>query len=122
MKIRIDYKSNNNIVYSCKYHIVWCAKYRKSLLMEPVETKLKEILYQAAKEFRSQIIELEVMPDHVHILPEIDPQFGVNRLIKYMKGRSSKLLRDEFHELRKLPSLWTNSFHIHCWRRTVTNC
>lgn len=59
---------------------------RKPLLTGPVETKLKEILYQVAKEFRSQIIELEVMPDHAHILTEIDPQFGVNRLIKYMKG------------------------------------
>lgn len=112
MKIRIDYKSNNNIVYSCKYHIVWCSKYRKPLLTGPVETKLKEILYQVAEEFRSQIIELEVMPDHVHILIEIDPQFGVNRLIKYMKGRSSKFLRNEFHELRKLPSHWTNSCFI----------
>ena len=91
---------------------MWCSKYRKPLLTGPVELKLKDILYQVAKECHSQIIELEVMPDHVHILTEVDPQFGVCKLIKYLKGRSSRLLRGLFHELRTVPSLWTNSCFI----------
>ena len=111
----MGYKSNNNIVYSCKYHIVWCSKCRKPLLLGPIAIMLKDMLYQVAKEYGSQIIELKVMPDHVHLLAQVNPQFGVSRLVKYMKGRSSKLLRDSFQKLRELPSLWTNS----CFMSTV---
>ncbi|MCA1788180.1 MAG: IS200/IS605 family transposase, partial [Desulfobacteraceae bacterium] len=61
----------------------------------------------------AEIIELEIMPDHVHLLIEVDPQFGIHRLIKKMKGVSSRLLRKEFSVLRtRLPSLWTNSYFV----------
>lgn len=70
------------------------------------------MISKVALEKRACIIELEVMPDHVHILAEIDPQYGANKLIKILKGRSSKLLRDVFPELRNMPSLWTNSYFI----------
>ncbi len=105
-------KNNRNVVFSCKYHIVWCTKYRKMLLCEPIDSFLKEILYDVAQEFCCEIIELEVMPDHVHILAEVDPQFGVNRLIKLMKGRSSRLIRKKFPETRAIRSLWTNSYYV----------
>lgn len=53
------------------------------------------------------------MPDHVHVLVEIDPQFGIVKLVRYMKGRSSRLLRMEFSWLKsRLPTLWTNSYFV----------
>jgi len=108
-----SYKSNNNIVYSCKYHIVWCPKYRRKVLIGDVETRLKELLIEACANMNVDIIEMELMPDHVHILIEVDPQFGVHKAIKNMKGRTSKILRDEFPHLKtKLPTLWTNSYFI----------
>jgi len=110
--MKLNYKINNNIIYSCKYHIVWCTKYRKSLLSSPIDQSLKEILLQVARDRRSDLIELEVMPDHVHILIEIDPQYGVSLVIKKMKGRSSKVLRENYSELRRLPALWTNSYFV----------
>ncbi len=59
------------------------------------------------------VIEMEVMPDHVHLLLEIDPQLGAHRVIKAIKGRSSRLLRTEFSSVKsRLPSLWTNSYFI----------
>jgi putative transposase len=109
----IKYKSNKNIVYSCKYHVVWCPKYRRKVLIEGVDIRLKEILSEVATEFKSELIELEVMPDHVHLLVECDPQFGIAKLIRYMKGRSSRYLRQEFPWLKsRLPTLWTNSYFI----------
>lgn len=109
----IKYKSNKNIVYSCKYHIVWCPKYRRKVLVEGVDIRLKEILSEVATEFKSELIEMEVMPDHVHLLVECDPQFGIAKLIRYMKGRSSRYLRQEFPWLKsRLPTLWTNSYFI----------
>jgi len=78
-----------------------------------VDVRLKEILHQAAEELGAVIIELEIMPDHVHLLCETDPQFGIHRLVKRLKGRSSRLLRQEFPGLKsRLPTLWTNSYFV----------
>ncbi len=105
------FKSNNNVVYSCKYHIVFCPKYRRKVLTDEVAERLKDILHQVCEERQSEILELEVMPDHVHLLVECDPQFGIHKLVKLCKGRSSFLLRKEFPHLKKrLPSLWTNAY------------
>lgn len=109
----MKYKSNNNIVYSCKYHVVWCPKYRRKVLIEDVAIRLKELIQSVCEETHSEIIEMEIMPDHVHLLVEVDPQFGVHKLIKTVKGRTSFLLRKEFkHLTSKLPTLWTNSYFV----------
>lgn len=109
----IKYKSNLNVVYSCKYHVIWCPKYRRSVLVKGVDVRLKEIIQAVATDCRSEILELEVMPDHVHLLVEVDPQFGIHRLIKLMKGKSSKLIREEFKWIKsRLPTLWTNSYFV----------
>ena len=109
----MDYKSNNNVVYSCKYHVVWCPKYRRSVLVKPVDAKLKAIIRATAAARRCEVIELEVMPDHVHLLIEVDPQYGIHRLIREIKGRSSHALRKEFPSLStRLPTLWTNSYFV----------
>jgi putative transposase len=109
----IKYKSNLNVVYSCKYHVIWCPKYRRSVLVKGADVRLKEIIQQVANECTSEVLELEVMPDHVHLLVEVDPQFGIHRLVKLMKGRSSKLLRAEFRWIKsRLPTLWTNSYFV----------
>ena len=109
----VKFKSNNNITYSCKYYVVWCPKYRRKVLIEGVDIRLKEILQEVCTEFKAELIEMEVMPDHVHLLVECDPQFGIAKLIRYMKGRSSRLLRQEFDWLKsRLPTLWTNSYFV----------
>ncbi|MFM8322339.1 MAG: IS200/IS605 family transposase [Chloroflexota bacterium] len=107
------YKSNRNVVFSCKYHIVCCPKYRRKVLINGVDVRLKEIILDAAIEKQVDVIELEVMPDHVHLLCEIDPQYGVHHFVKLIKGRSSHLLRQEYSMLRtRLPTLWTNSYIV----------
>jgi len=113
MRTDVPFRSNRNVVYSCKYHVVWCPKYRRPVLVDGVDVRLKEILHQAAEELGAVIIELEIMPDHVHLLCETDPQFGIHRLVKRLKGRSSRLLRQEFPGLKsRLPTLWTNSYFV----------
>lgn len=109
----MKYKSNRNITYSCKYHVVWCPKYRRSVLIDGVDVRLKELLVEKCAEHQSEIIELEVMPDHVHLLVEVDPQYGIHRLVKQIKGYSSRILRQEFPWLRsRIPTLWTNSYFV----------
>ena len=109
----MDYKSNNNVVYSCKYHVVWCPKYRRKVLVGDVETRLKELIETACSEKQVDIIQMEIMPDHVHLILEVDPQFGIHRAVKHIKGVSSFYLRSEFsHLTSKLPTLWTNSYFV----------
>jgi putative transposase len=107
------FKSNNNILYSCKYHVIWCPKYRRKVLIHGVDVRLKEIIQAVCDEYQAELIELEVMPEHVHLLVDCDPQFGIAKLIRYIKGRSSRLLRQEFPWLKsRLPTLWTNSYFV----------
>jgi REP-associated tyrosine transposase len=104
-------RSNNNVVYICRYHVVFCPKYRRKVLTSPIDERLKTILIEQIERWGQELIELEVMPDHVHLLVGCDPQFGIHRLIKLLKGYSSHQLRSEFPALkRRLPSLWTNSY------------
>ena len=107
----ITYKSNRNVVYSCKYHIVWCPKYRRKVLVDGVDVRLKELILSSAEEIQAEIIEMKIMPDHVHILVEVDPQFGIHRAVKHIKGRTSRILRQEYPWLKsRIPTLWTNSY------------
>lgn len=109
----MSYKSNNNVYYSCKCHIVWCSKYRRKVLVGAIEIRLKELIIEACEKHSIEIIEMEIMPDHIHLLLEVDPQYGIHRSVKSIKGFTSKVLRSEFPTLRsRLPSLWTNSYFV----------
>jgi putative transposase len=109
----MKYKSNNNVVHSCKYHVVWCPKYRRKVLIGAVEVRLKDLIQEVCSEIQAEIIEMEIFPDHVHLLMEVDPQFGVHKAVKLIKGRTSRYLRREFRELTtRLPTLWTNSYFV----------
>ncbi len=106
-------RSNANITFQCAFHVVWCPKYRRRVLGGRIEARLKEIIREVVAEKGAWLVELEVMPDHVHLLVEVDPQFGVHRLVKAIKGRSSRVLREEFPALKsRLPTLWTNSYFV----------
>jgi putative transposase len=108
-----DLRSNLNVVYICRYHVVFCPKYRRKVLTPPIDERLKVILAEQIERWGQELIEMEVMPDHVHLLVGCAPQFGIHRLVKLLKGYSSHALRQEFPVLkRRLPSLWTNSYFV----------
>lgn len=110
---KIQYKSNNNVVYSCKYHIVWTPKYRRPVLQNGIDERLKSIIQDLCKELECELLAIEILPDHVHVLAEVDPQFGVHRFVKTIKGKSSHILRNEFPALKsRLPTLWSNSYFV----------
>ena len=95
----LRYKSNRDVHYSCKYHVVWCPKYRRKVLSE-------QIVIEVCQECQAEILSMEIKPEHIHLLVECDPQFGIHRLVRLIKGRSSLLLK------QKLPTLWTNSYFV----------
>ena len=109
----VTLRSNSNVVFQCAFHVVWCPKYRRRVLGGRIEDRLKELVRDVVEEKGAWLVALEVMPDHVHLLVEVDPQFGVHKLVKAIKGRTSRVLREEFPSLRsRLPTLWTNSYFV----------
>ncbi|GCF09754.1 IS200/IS605 family transposase [Dictyobacter arantiisoli] len=106
-------RSNSNITSNCHYHVVWCPKYRRKVLTSPIDERLKVLIHECVEKWGQEFVEVEVMPAHIHLLVGCDPQFGIHRLVKFVKGATAHQLRAEFPELKKkLPSLWTNSYYI----------
>ena len=91
-------------VYSLQYHLVWCTKYRKQVLVGDIETEFKRQLQLVMDELPGTIMEMEVMPDHVHLLVNCSPQFFIPDAIKRLKGQTAKKLFELFPDIKK--SLW----------------
>jgi putative transposase len=106
------YAKNNGAVFTLKFHLVWCPKYRRPVLVGPVEKRLVALLREIAGELEATVHALEVMPDHVHLFLESDPTRSVAELVNRFKGRTSHDLRAEFPSLRsRLPTLWSRSYY-----------
>ena len=73
-------------VYSLQYHLVWCTKYRKQVLKNGLDTECKKMLYELAEEYRFQILAMEVMPDHIHLLLDCKPQFFISDMTRIKTG------------------------------------
>lgn len=102
----MEYKSNNNVVYSCKYHVVWCPKYRYSVLINEADERLKELIKEICEHLNAEIIEMEIMLDHVHLFMEVDPQYGIHKADKQIKDYSSRrVLREEIPWLKSMLKL-----------------
>ena len=108
----MEYKHSRNQVYLINYHLVWCPKRRKPVLVGRVKKRLEQILKEVAKEKNVEVLALEVRPDHLHLFVSAYPQLEVHKLVKAFKDRSSHYLRREFPHLLKLPSLWTNAYFV----------
>jgi putative transposase len=108
----MEYKSNSKQVYLINYHLIWCPKRRKKVLVGVVKDRLEAILRQVADEKKVDILALEIMPDHLHLFVSTYPQLEIHKLVKAFKGRSSNKLRKEFPELKKIPCMWTRSYFV----------
>lgn len=105
-----EYKSSRNCVYSCQYHVIFSPKYRRDILKDGVDTKVKEYFDHVSKKWGFEIIEMEIMPDHVHLLVDVNPDFGIKTVIAKLKGYSAKKMKEDFPHLKsRIPCIWTNS-------------
>lgn len=109
----MDYKRNAHYVYACRYHIIFCPKYRRSVLVDGIDQRLKELIMEYADKFNFDILEMEVMPDHVHLLLDCPIDLAPVEIVKSIKQRSAYTLKREFPQLKsRLPCLWTRSAFI----------
>ena len=107
------YNSDGDFIFSCQYHVIFCPKYRRKVLSEPIANKLKKLVLEKQQEYKYTVLEQEVMIDHVHLLLDVNPKNGIYTIVSKIKGYTSHVLRNGFPELKsKLPTLWTNARFI----------
>lgn len=108
----MDYQHEHHSVHLVVYHVIWCPKRRRKILNGPIHDRLAAIIHEVAEERNWHIIRLAIQPDHVHLFLRANPYTLPTDIPRLMKGRSSRLLREEFPALKKMPSLWTRSYFI----------
>ena len=102
------YQQDHSIIFNCQYHVVFCPKYRRKVLTDGIDLRLKELILEKQDDYGYKIIDLEVMPDHVHLLIDVDPRMGIVKIVRQIKGYTAHVLRKEFPFLKsRLPGLWT---------------
>jgi len=103
---------SNTCVYNVAYHLIWCPKYRRKVLVGKVEKDLRRLLKLKAKEVDARIENLDVLPDHVHVFIKTKPTASPHWIVQQLKGYTSRILREKHPSLKsRLPSLWTRSYY-----------
>lgn len=109
----VRWKTDESCVYNVSYHLIWCPKYRRKVLVDGIDSRLKELLLEKSRENGWVIEKMEVMPDHVHLFIRVGPADAPAHVVYQLKGFTSHELRKEFPELKsKLPTLWTRSYYV----------
>lgn len=107
----MEYQTTAHAVHLLVYHFLWCPKYRRPVLTGAVAERLCQVISEVAVEHDWTIVELAIQPDHLHIFLRCRPTDVPHLVVRSLKGRTSRLLRQEFASLRsRLPSLWTRSY------------
>jgi putative transposase len=105
-----DYKHKETCVFLCNYHLIWCPKRRRRILGGSIKERLEEIIRETAPLIDCEVLALEIMVDHLHLFVSATPQWAPNQIVARLKGKSARLLRQEFPYLLRMPSLWTCSY------------
>ncbi len=106
----MEYIRDEHRVHLIVYHLIWCPKRRKKVLIGNIEKECKQIIQDKCKEKGWIILELAIQPDHIHLFVRSYPTTPASEIVKECKGSSAKILREKYPELLKLPSLWTSSY------------
>ena len=110
LKMKGKYRHKTTSITLINYHFVWIPKRRKKVLVGDVAKRLEELLYEKTKELDCDIIALEIMEDHAHLFLCCPPTLAPDQIMFRLKGYTSRVLRQEFPHLLKLPSMWTRSY------------
>jgi len=125
MATKDRYTTSAHCIYNLGYHIIWCPKYRRKVLVNGIDERLKELLNEKAAALEITIEKMEVMPDHVHLFVKGKPSVPVQHIVNQLKGYTSVMLRREFPRLKsRLPTLWMRSYYVesigHISESTIT--
>jgi len=110
-----DWNSTSNAVYVLNYHFVWSTKYRKKVLIPPVAAALLEIIQQICLQYNFDILQSEIMPDHVHLFLSAKPSLSPSKMMMEIRGSSAYQLFMRHPELRQQlwnGHLWNPSYYV----------
>jgi putative transposase len=96
-----NYQHSSHATYEIQYHFVWITKYRYKVLKPDIAIRLRDMVRQGCEAREITVISGNIRPDHVHILVSAPPWISPSQIMQYLKGRSSRLLQDEFSELKR---------------------
>ena len=96
-----QYRKNSHAVFDIKYHVIWVTKYRYKVLEGRIAYRTRELIRQGCEARKVTILQGSVGKDHIHLLLSCPPSMAPSKIMQYLKGRSSRLLQDEFPELKK---------------------
>ena len=116
----VEYRRSAHAVTDIKYHLIWITKYRYKILRGGIAERARDLLRQICQAREVAIVRGAVSPDHIHMLVAAPPQLSPAKLVQFMKGRSSRLLQQEFPELRKRywgQHLWARGYLLRECRR-----
>jgi putative transposase len=105
-----EYKRDEHRVHLIIYHLIWCPRRRKPVLVGPVAARCRELIEGKCAEHGWEVLALAIQPDHIHLFVRVWPSDSASAVVKECKGITSFHLRREFPHLLKLPSMWTRSF------------
>ena len=108
-------KKASSAVYSLNYHVVWCTKYRRKVLVDAISKSAESILKTICDTRNWDILELVVMEDHIHLSLSASPSESPTAIVKILKGVSAKQLFAQHPELRNAlwkGSLWSPSYYV----------
>jgi putative transposase len=105
-----EYRREEHRVHLIIYHLIWCSRRRRPVLVGPVAARCRELIEQRCEEHGWEILSLAIEPYHIHILVRVTPSDSAAEVIKECKGITAFHLRREFPELLKMPSMWTRSY------------
>ena len=97
----VEYRRSAHAVTDLKYHVIWVTKYRYKILRGDIAERARDLIRQICVAREVTIIRGAVSPDHVHVLLAAPPQLAPSKLVQFIKGRSSRLLQQEFPALRR---------------------
>ena len=103
------FKKLSHSLYECKYHIVFCPKYRYKILTGSVGEEVRRCIQTFATQTKTQVVELNVRPDHVHLLAMVPPKISISDYVGMMKGRTALRVFNKFRDLKEKP-YWGNHF------------
>ena len=107
------WKTSKTAVFNLSYHLIWCPKYRRKVLVGDIKDRLIKLIYEKAKQLELEIVEANIQSDHVHLFVRSKPIHSPQFVIGQIKGYTSRVLRNEFSTLRtRIPTLWTRSYYV----------
>jgi putative transposase len=108
-----QYRKTNTTISLVNYHFVFCPRYRRKIFQIPgLEERFKTLVQQKCKELDIEILAMECQIDHTHLFLNCPPTMGPSDVMHKLKGYTSRILREEYTVLSKMPNLWTRSYFV----------